>query len=210
MILATCQCQHILCIHYWVEPSLLLSSFLFVSQKIKCAFFSRHFPFPFFKLMIKDCYFLFVSQNLKHNAPSAGIWERMWVPNCPFQAICDQKCDNHSVVFYHFFSVQGQVEKWPFFLFLWSHLLPRSDLWRWLVWRSSAQANNICRGEIRTAFALDPITNHTFEARLNPIKNEWHQVHTIEILCGFAPAIDLSPVLLWTRMNGRRTRRFSE
>ena len=26
MILATCQCQHILCIHYWVEPSLLLSS----------------------------------------------------------------------------------------------------------------------------------------------------------------------------------------
>ena len=112
MILATCQCQHILCIHYWVEPSLLLSSFLFVSQKIKCAFFSRHFPFPFLKLMIKDCYFLFVSPNRKHNAPSAGIWERMWVPNCPFQAICDQKCDNHSVVFYHFFSVQGHVEKW--------------------------------------------------------------------------------------------------
>ena len=31
MILATCQCQHILCIHYWVEPSLLLSSFIFNS-----------------------------------------------------------------------------------------------------------------------------------------------------------------------------------
>ena len=27
MILATCECHHILCIHCWVEPSLLLSSF---------------------------------------------------------------------------------------------------------------------------------------------------------------------------------------
>ena len=88
-----------------------------------------------------------------------------------------------------FLQCKDKLRNGHFFLFLWSHLLPRSDLWRWLVWRSSAQANNICRGEIRTAFALDPITNHTFQGRLNPIKYEWHQVQPIEILCGFAPAI---------------------
>ena len=49
MILATCQCQHILCIHYWVEPSLLLSSFnfflSFITRLNKCpidAHWHRH------------------------------------------------------------------------------------------------------------------------------------------------------------------------
>ena len=32
--------------------------------------------------------------------PHRRFWGRMWVPNCPFQAICDWKCDNHSFFFF--------------------------------------------------------------------------------------------------------------
>ena len=47
MILATCQCQHILCMHYWVEPSLLLSSLHFETH-----FFNIYLTLPSLAMVI--------------------------------------------------------------------------------------------------------------------------------------------------------------
>ena len=55
VILATWQCQHILCIHYWVELSLMLSSLLYFVIVIYFAIFSYIFA-TFSYIFLYFCY----------------------------------------------------------------------------------------------------------------------------------------------------------
>ena len=79
VILATWQCQHILCIHYWVELSLMLSSLLYFVIVIYFAIFSYIFAiFSYIFLYFCYCMWWARTENKQLHLAHLRVYMVIW------------------------------------------------------------------------------------------------------------------------------------